>query len=136
LQHWGVEDYWATPVETLASNGGDCEDYSIGKYFTLKATAIDPDKLRLTYVKSVTYNQAHMVLAFYPTPDSEPLILDNIKHEILPASQRPDLIPIYSFDAESLWLAHERDRKLARSPDQSLPQWYQLKERMKLLIKR
>src|SRR5690554_7786744 len=32
LQHWNQEDYWATPVEMLATNGGDCEDYSIAKY--------------------------------------------------------------------------------------------------------
>jgi len=36
LDHWKVEDYWATPIEMLASNGGDCEDYSIAKYFSLK----------------------------------------------------------------------------------------------------
>jgi predicted transglutaminase-like cysteine proteinase len=46
--HWGVNDYWATPVETLATNGGDCEDFSVGKYFTLIELGVADQCLRLT----------------------------------------------------------------------------------------
>lgn len=130
LAHWGQEDYWATPVETLASNGGDCEDFSIGKYFTLLQTKVDNEKLRITYVKSLTYNQAHMVLAYYPQPDAEPLILDNINKTILPASQRDDLLPIYSFNGESIWLAKARGKKLNADSQKSLPQWKGVNERL------
>lgn len=134
LEHWGEEDYWATPVETLATNGGDCEDYSIGKYFSLLATAVDNDKLRITYVKSLTYNQAHMVLAYYPEPDAEPLILDNINKTILPASKRKDLIPVYSFSGDSIWLAKARGKKLNTSSQSGLPRWKQVNERFKLQL--
>lgn len=130
LEHWGKDDYWATPVETLASNGGDCEDFSIGKYFTLHHTRLDPEKLRITYVKALDYNQAHMVLAYYPSPGAEPLILDNINKTILPASQRPDLLPVYSFNANGLWLAKSREQKLSADTGKSLPQWRELIERM------
>jgi predicted transglutaminase-like cysteine proteinase len=130
LEHWQVEDYWATPIETLATNGGDCEDFSIGKYFTLNETGVDNEKIRITYVKALEYNQAHMVLAYYPSPDAEPLILDNINKTILPASQRTDLLPIYSFNGEGLWLAKARGRKLKGNSQQSLPQWRQVNERM------
>ncbi|MFL0809722.1 MAG: transglutaminase-like cysteine peptidase [Agarilytica sp.] len=130
LEHWGREDYWATPVETLATNGGDCEDFSIGKYFSLLQSEFDPNKLRITYVKSLTYDQAHMVLAYYERPDAEPLILDNINKKVLPASQRPDLLPIYSFNGDSIWLARDRGRKLKGSSQKSLPQWKALNERM------
>ena len=130
LEHWGREDYWATPIETLATNAGDCEDFSIGKYFTLKDTGVDNEKLRITYVKALEYNQAHMVLAYYPTPDAEPLILDNINKTILPASQRPDLLPIYSFNGESLWLAKARGKKLKANSMVSLPQWRDVNQRM------
>lgn len=129
LEHWGKEDYWATPLEMLATNGGDCEDFSVGKYFTLNESGVDSEKLRITYVKALDYNQAHMVLAYYETPESEPLILDNINKTILPASERTDLIPIYSFNAEGLWLAKFRGRKLSNN-EQSLPQWKRLNERM------
>ncbi|TQV78854.1 sulfate adenylyltransferase [Exilibacterium tricleocarpae] len=130
LEHWGLEDYWATPVETLATNGGDCEDFSIGKYFTLKDTGVDNGKLRITYVKALNYDQAHMVLAYYPTPGGEPLILDNINKTILPASQRTDLLPIYSFNGESLWLARSRGNQLRSDSMTSLPQWREVNRRL------
>jgi len=109
LEHWGKEDYWATPIEFLSTNGGDCEDFSIAKYFTLRALGVPDDKLRTTYVKElVIYNEAHMVLAYFPTPDAEPLILDNINKSIRPASSRTDLLPVYSFNGSGLWLAKEQ----------------------------
>ncbi len=134
-QHWGQEDYWATPIETLASNAGDCEDFSIGKYFSLLEEKFDPEKLRITYVKSITYDQAHMVLAYYEKPESEPLILDNINKTILPASQRPDLVPIYSFNGKSIWLARDRGRKLKGDSQVSLPKWRQLNARMSEILR-
>ena len=105
LSHWGVEDYWATPAEMFASNGGDCEDYSIAKYFMLKELGVPIARLRITYVKSTRLNQAHMVLAYYPTPDADPLILDNLEDAVRPASQRSDLVPVYSFNDDEVWLA-------------------------------
>lgn len=101
--HWGVDDYWATPIETLGSNGGDCEDYSIGKYFTLKALGVPIQKLRIVYVRALNRNEPHMVLAYYPEPDADPLILDNMTNEILPASERTDLDPIFSFNDDDVW---------------------------------
>ena len=104
-QHWQREDYWATPLEMLATNGADCEDYSIAKYFTLRELGIADEQLKITYVKALRLNQAHMVLAYYPYPGAEPLILDNLINDILPASERPDLAPVYSFNGEGLWLS-------------------------------
>lgn len=103
--HWGMEDYWATPVETLASNGADCEDYSIAKYFSLKELGVPLESLRITYVRALNKNEAHMVLAYYPAPDAEPYILDNLNGELVPASERKDLDPVYSFNDEDLWAA-------------------------------
>lgn len=102
--HWGAEDYWATPAESVASNGADCEDYTIAKYFLLKELGVPISRLRMTYVKSLKLNQAHMVLAYYPRPDAEPLVLDNLDDRVLPASQRTDLIPVYSFNDEEVWV--------------------------------
>jgi len=108
-QHWGKEDYWATPVEFLSTNGGDCEDFSIAKYFALRSLGVPDEKLRITYVKEiVVYNEAHMVLAYFPAPDAEPLVLDNINKTIRPASTRTDLVPVYSFNGSGLWLAKDQ----------------------------
>lgn len=70
-----------------------------------------------------------MVLVYYPTPDAEPLVLDNINKTILPASQRKDLVPVYSFSGDSIWLARERGRKLNANSMVSLPQWKSVNER-------
>lgn len=130
LQHWGKEDYWATPVELLATNGGDCEDYSIAKYFTLKTMGVPVDKLRITYVKAIRLNQAHMVLAYYETPSAEPLILDNLISDIKPASKRTDLVPVYSFNGDGLWLSKQRGQGKRIGEAGKLSRWVDLNTRL------
>lgn len=106
---WQQTDYWATPLETLGQGRADCEDFSIAKYYSLLALDIPVNKLRLVYVRANLdgpagpYVQAHMVLAYYATPGAEPLVLDNLRPEILPASRRKDLSPIFSFNSAGLW---------------------------------
>jgi predicted transglutaminase-like cysteine proteinase len=102
---WGVIDRWTSPLETLSKGQGDCEDYAIGKYFSLIASGVPSAKMRLVYVRAQVPAgvQAHMVLAYYPYPNAEPLILDNLIGEIRSASNRPDLAPVFSFNAEGLW---------------------------------
>ena len=101
---WRQTDYWATPEESLIKGAGDCEDYALAKYFSLRQLGVPSEKLRITYVKALTQNQAHMVLTFYSNPAAEPLVLDNLIGEIRPASQRKDLLPVYAFNAEGLYL--------------------------------
>lgn len=108
--HWGKPDYWATPVEMLGTNGGDCEDYVIAKYFSLISLGIPDSKLRMMFVTALQQQQAHMVLAYYPEPNAIPLILDNINPRILPANKRPDLRPVYSFNGEGLYKAKAQGR--------------------------
>ncbi|ENU5816738.1 transglutaminase-like cysteine peptidase, partial [Vibrio fluvialis] len=110
---WGKTDYWATPLEFLGSNAGDCEDFTIAKYFSLLELGVSDKKLRLVYVKAIELNQFHMVLAYYDTPSAQPLILDNINPQIKPASQRRDLLPIYSFNGQHLWLMKSKNGELA-----------------------
>lgn len=109
-QHiWGQSDYWATPLETLAKGKGDCEDFTIAKYFTLRNAGVPVEQLRLVYVKAKiggaasTVTQAHMVLAYYATPDAEPVVLDNLITDLRPASRRPDLAPVFSFNSQGIW---------------------------------
>lgn len=124
--HWGAPDYWATPAESVASNGADCEDFSIAKYFLLKELGVPIERLRLTYVKALRLNQAHMVLAYYPRPDAEPLVLDNLEDSIRPASQRSDLVPVYGFNDEVVWV---EARGSVGSPSQ-IRNWSTLLERL------
>jgi predicted transglutaminase-like cysteine proteinase len=129
---WGKNDYWATPLEFLGSNAGDCEDFTIAKYFSLLELGIDDKKLRLVYVKAIELNQFHMVLAYYSTPNAEPLILDNINPEIKPASTRRDLLPIYSFNGKNLWLMKSKNDQLAGDSSR-LSLWNDLRERERSL---
>lgn len=101
---WHEVDYWATPIESLWKGAGDCEDYAIAKYFSLRRLGVSADKLRITYVKALRQNRAHMVLTYYSSPEAMPLVLDSLVDPILPASQRQDLLPVYSFNGEGLWL--------------------------------
>lgn len=134
LEHWGQEDYWATPVELLATNGADCEDFSIAKYLTLRSLGMPDSQLRIVYVKALELNQAHMVLAWYPTPDADPLILDNLINQIKPASQRSDLEPVYSFNGEGLWRISGSRTKRSGDAEQ-LRHWRSLQERLIDILK-
>jgi predicted transglutaminase-like cysteine proteinase len=130
LKHWGKEDYWATPVEMLITNGGDCEDYSIAKYFTLKSVGVADEKMRITYVKALRLNQAHMVLAYYPEPDADPLILDNLIKDLKPASEREDLAPVYSFNGTGLWLSRLRGQGKKIGEASKLERWVDVNTRL------
>lgn len=128
IRSWRQEDYWATPLEALMKGAGDCEDYSIAKYFTLRRLGIPSEKLRITYVKALQYNQAHMVLTYYASPSAEPLVLDNLIGEIRPASQRRDLLPVYAFNAEGLYLPGATGKK---SDSKKLSRWQDLLKKMR-----
>ncbi|MGI1677099.1 MAG: transglutaminase-like cysteine peptidase [Cellvibrionaceae bacterium] len=132
---WNKEDYWATPLETISKLQGDCEDFSLAKYVTLLLLGIPEDRIRLIYVQaslSSSANRApvaHMVLAYYPTPNAEPLVLDNLVPQIQLASKRPDLTPVFSFNASSLWVSGQQNRY---SDSQSrLSKWQDVLNRIK-----
>lgn len=127
---WGVQDYWATPIEFICKSAGDCEDFAIAKYFTLKAMGIADEKLKITYVKALQYNIHHMVLTYYSDPEAEPLVLDNLVDSINPASRRTDLAPIFSFNGSGLWMAKQRGQgKLAGSANR-IRLWQDLLQKM------
>lgn len=128
--HWKQKDYWATPIEFLSTNGGDCEDFTLAKYFTLRELGVPDNKLRMTYVKAIKLNQAHMVLSYFETPDAEPLILDNLITEIRSASKRRDLVPVYSFNGKGLWLAKERERGKRVGNSSRISRWGDVIQRM------
>lgn len=129
-KHWRQVDYWATPFESLVSRGGDCEDYVIAKYYSLRQLGVDTEKLRITYVKAIRLNQAHMVLTYFPTPDAVPLVLDNLVGEIVPASERWDLSPVYSFNGDGMWLERMKGQGIRMGNPNKLDLWTDLRIRM------
>ena len=132
---WKEPDYWATPLESLARGAGDCEDFAIAKYASLLVAGVPSERLRLIYVRArigglqSTLSQAHMVVGYYPTPDAEPLILDNLVGEIRPAGRRPDLFPVFSFTSEGLWV--QGATTSSADPTARLSRWRSALQRMR-----
>ncbi|PSS48127.1 transglutaminase [Enterobacter sp. FS01] len=127
---WKQQDYWATPIEFLRKGAGDCEDLALAKYFTLREMGVPANQLRITYVKALELNQAHMVVTWYSTPTAIPLVLDNLKTAILPATQRTDLLPVYAFNGEGLWLPQSGGNKRV-GDSKRLSRWQDLLTRMR-----
>ncbi|TDB02516.1 transglutaminase [Halomonas marinisediminis] len=129
---WGQEDYWATPLETMGKAQGDCEDFSIAKYITLTHLGVPTRQLRMIYVRARIgrrrVTQAHMVVGYYETPTSEPLVLDNLLTTITPAAQRVDLDPVFSFNSDGLWAAGST--RSTANPVQRLSRWSSALTRM------
>ena len=70
---WSAEDYWATPLETIALYGGDCEDMAIGKYMALRLMGVPRKNLYLGYVKVKATGESHMVMVWVNDQRSAPL---------------------------------------------------------------
>jgi len=129
---WQQNDYWATPLEFIGRGAGDCEDFSIAKYVTLQMLGIGNDKLRMIYVRAQSGSLkpiAHMVLGYYEEPTAEPKLLDNLISSIRPASQRPDLTPVFSFNGEGLWVGGATTS--VADPTARLSRWRDVLERMR-----
>ena len=132
---WKVLDYWATPLEFMGKGAGDCEDFAISKYITLRMLGIPNEKLRLIYVRAQiggptsTNSVAHMVLGYYADPVGEPVILDNLIGSVRQASARTDLTPVFSFNSEGLWVAGSATS--TSDPTTRLSRWRDVLERMR-----
>lgn len=133
-RHWKKRDYWATPFEFLGTGAGDCEDYAIAKYYTLRKLGIPENKLRIVYVKYLRkrtkFEQAHMVLTYYHKPGATPIVLDNINKKLKLASKRKDLRPVYSFNANGLWQAKNKGKTSKRVGKNNLRNWKSLMSRI------
>lgn len=129
-QQWGQKDYWATPSEFVKANAGDCEDFAIAKYFTLLAMGIPESRLRIAYVHSLKLKQAHMVLYYYPEGEQGALVLDNLHEKVVPASSRKDLIPVYAFNKQGLWLVKKGGVNQFVGSSKRLSRWQAMLQRM------
>ena len=107
IANWGKADYWVWPSLFLKKSG-DCEDYAIIKYFTLKELGMDTDKLRIVVLRDTLRRLSHAVLAVYM--DNDIVILDNISNAILPQGRLRHYVPQFSFNKKARW-AHMKGKK-------------------------
>ncbi len=94
-------DYWAAPYE-FRKKSGDCEDYAITKYFTLRALGVPMEQMRVVVVKDTILNLAHAVLAVYI--DGDAYILDNLSRNVLSHKRIRNYIPQYSVNEKNRWM--------------------------------
>jgi predicted transglutaminase-like cysteine proteinase len=99
-QNYGRRDYWATPLEFLR-HSGDCEDYAIAKYVTLRQLGFTPEQLRVVVVRDVLRDLAHAVVAVYL--HDEVYILDNLTRAVLPQERISHYVPYYSINESTRW---------------------------------
>jgi len=111
-KNYGQADYWADPATFLA-NGGDCEDFAILKYFSLKALGWSTEKLRVVVVQDTKLRQPHAVLAV--ATDNEVLILDNQEKNIVKDGSIRHYAPLYSLADDQWWLHMPRSMYIADS---------------------
>lgn len=103
IDNYGKRDYWATPVEFL-TRGGDCEDYAIAKYASLRALGFTADQLRIAIVTDKVKNIPHAILVVYS--DEGNFVLDNQNKATLPITAVNRYEPIFSLNSKSWWLHH------------------------------
>ena len=98
--NWGVEDYWATPSEFFWKDG-DCEDYAIAKFLSLRALGFPPDRLRIVVVQDLNLKVPHAILAVYQPQGV--LLLDNQIRSVIEADRVRHYRPIYSLNETGWW---------------------------------
>jgi predicted transglutaminase-like cysteine proteinase len=109
-ENWHRSMYWETAFEFLRY-GGQCQDYAIAKYQLLRALGVPADLMRMVVLRDTLLGLDHAVLAVYL--HGEPVILDNLRPDILPASQVSFYRPYYSIN-ESGWWYHFGGQAMTR----------------------
>ncbi len=104
-RNWGRSDYWATPLEFM-TRGGDCEDFAIAKYASLRALGVSDSAMRVAIVKDMQKGIPHAILIVY-TEDG-PMVLDNQIKRMTPANQISHYKPIFSINRSAWWLHTDR----------------------------
>jgi predicted transglutaminase-like cysteine proteinase len=98
---WQVPDHWNSPLETLQSERGDCEDYAIVKYLALLDTGMSEADLKIVLLRSIFPNEDHAVVA--ARVDDEWLILDNRTLTLIRDTNLRRTVPAFVLDQVGVW---------------------------------
>ena len=131
-EHWKDKDYWATPFETLATFGGDCEDIAFAKYGMLIMMGVPDEKLGFAYVETRA-KERHLVLIYRENDTSLVYVLDNQVSEILAGPERRDLTAIYIFtnDGRLFLIGDDGEKRYVKNEfaNRNFEKWNKGKER-------
>lgn len=98
--NWGIKDFWATPGEFMAKFG-DCEDYAIAKYMSLRYLGYSEEVLRVVAVKDLNLKIGHAILVVYYK--DKPYVLDNQIKQVVPAAKIKHYLPVFSINTKAWW---------------------------------
>lgn len=103
-RNYGVKDYWATPGQFFKRNG-DCEDYAIAKFMSLRALGFTNRDMRIVVLQDLNLRIGHAILVVHL--NGEALVLDNQVRSVVRAEAIRHYRPIYSINEHNWWL-HRR----------------------------
>ncbi len=98
--NWGVADYWESPREFFLKNG-DCEDYAIMKFLSLRRLGFSNSQMRVVVLKDQHLRVHHSVLAVYV--GGQIYILDNQIKQVVKQERIKHYKPIYSINETNWW---------------------------------
>ena len=98
--NWGIKDYWATPFEFM-KRFGDCEDYAIAKYMSLRRLGFKNNQLRVVAVKDMNLKVGHAVLVVYL--GGKTLLLDNQIKQVVSTKKVRHYQPVFSINEKNWW---------------------------------
>lgn len=98
--NYQVPDIWNTPAEFL-DKMGDCEDYAIAKYFSLKHIGIPTERMRIVAVQDLNLKVGHAILAVYV--GDHIMILDNQIKQVVDADTIKHYQAVFSINEKSWW---------------------------------
>ncbi len=99
--NYRLPDYWATPRQFF-NKDGDCEDYAIAKYLSLRSLGLPASAMRIVVLQDRNLRIAHAVLAVYL--DGKIWILDNQIRQVVSADRIRHYRPFYSINEEYWWI--------------------------------
>lgn len=105
IANWGLPDYWETPKQFLDRNG-DCEDYAIAKFYSMRALGMTDDVLRIVVLQDLNLRIPHAILVAYV--DGKPYVLDNQIPQVVSADIIHHYRPFYSINEKHWWLHRPR----------------------------
>lgn len=104
--NWHKRDFWATPFEFM-SRFGDCEDYAIMKYMSLRHLKFPEVTLRVVALKDLNLRVGHAILIVFhkhPTTGEEiAWVLDNQIPDVADARSIHHYLPVFSINKNFWW---------------------------------
>lgn len=111
IQQYGEAEHWAVPIELLAHGAGDCEDYAVAKFFSLRLLGFTNDELRVVSLLDRADRVGHTVAVV--SLNGTRYVLDNRSDRLFPEARYQHYQPVVSMNEVDHWQHVPQARRLA-----------------------